>query len=89
MNVSITEDATMSRTRLETGATVVRVDAIVRVSAQKPALQEKELYRRLPFGESMSELHQSQYKMKQRVKDVEIEVNLRLFRRVLFRPRRS
>jgi hypothetical protein len=28
MNVSITEDATISRTRLETGATVVRVDAI-------------------------------------------------------------
>jgi hypothetical protein len=41
MNVSITEDATMSRTRLETGATVVRVDAIVEVPAQKPALQEK------------------------------------------------
>ena len=31
MNVSITEDATMSRTRLDGGATVVRVDAIVRV----------------------------------------------------------
>jgi hypothetical protein len=28
MNVSITLDATISRTRLETGATVVRVDAI-------------------------------------------------------------
>jgi hypothetical protein len=29
MNVSITEDATMSRTRFEGGATIVRVDAIV------------------------------------------------------------
>jgi hypothetical protein len=28
MNVSITEDATMSRTRSDGGATVVRVDAI-------------------------------------------------------------
>jgi len=29
MNVSITEDATISRTRFERGATVVLVDAIV------------------------------------------------------------
>lgn len=57
MNVSITEDATMSRTRLDGGATVVRVDAIVKVLAQMPALQVKGLYRRLPFGESMSESH--------------------------------
>ena len=38
MNVSITEDATISRTRSEGGATVVRVDAIVRVSSLKPVL---------------------------------------------------
>jgi hypothetical protein len=43
MNVSITEDATMSRTRLDSGATVVRVDAIVKVPAQMPALKEKGL----------------------------------------------
>ena len=34
MNVSITEDATMRRTRSEGGATVVRVDAIVCVPAK-------------------------------------------------------
>jgi hypothetical protein len=66
MNVSITEDATMSRTRLEIGATVVRVDAIVKVPAHMPALQEKGPYRRLPFGESSSESIQSQYKIKRR-----------------------
>jgi len=36
--VSITEDATMSRTRSEGGATVVRVDAIVRMSSLEPVL---------------------------------------------------
>jgi len=39
MNVSITEDATMSRTRSEGGATVVREDAIVEVPARVPAIQ--------------------------------------------------
>jgi hypothetical protein len=38
MNVSITEDATMSRTRFDGGATVVRVDAIVRVPSLEPVL---------------------------------------------------
>ena len=33
MNVSITEDATMSRTRSDGGATVVRVDAITNAPA--------------------------------------------------------
>ena len=37
MNVSITEDATMSRTRSVGGATVVRVDAIVKMPARPPA----------------------------------------------------
>jgi hypothetical protein len=37
MNVSITEDATMSRTRLERGATIVRLDAIAMVPARRPA----------------------------------------------------
>jgi hypothetical protein len=35
MNVSITEDATMSLTRSEGGATVVLLDAIVIVPAQR------------------------------------------------------
>jgi hypothetical protein len=38
MNVSITEDATISRTRSEGGATVVRVDAIVPVLALDSSL---------------------------------------------------
>src|SRR5208337_4735137 len=38
MKVSITEDATMSRTRLEGGATVVRVEAIVWVPGRLPAI---------------------------------------------------
>ena len=42
MNVSITEDATMSRTRLDGGATVVRVDAIVRVPSLEPVLWNRE-----------------------------------------------
>jgi hypothetical protein len=37
MNVSITEDATMRRTRFEGGAANVRVDAIARVPAREPA----------------------------------------------------
>jgi hypothetical protein len=37
MNVSITEDATMSLTRSEGGAKVVRVDAIAIVPAQETA----------------------------------------------------
>jgi hypothetical protein len=41
MNVSITEDATMSRTRFESGATVVRVDAIAMVPARRPAFLVK------------------------------------------------
>jgi hypothetical protein len=39
MNVSITEDATMSRTRSEGGATVVLKDAIRRVPARQPVVQ--------------------------------------------------
>jgi hypothetical protein len=39
MNVSITEDATMSRTRSEGGATVVRVDAIVYYAGFTPGFQ--------------------------------------------------
>jgi hypothetical protein len=38
MNVSITEDATMSRTRFEGGATVVLEDAIAGVPLELPAL---------------------------------------------------
>ena len=38
MNVSITEDATISRTRSEEGATVVRLDAIAIVPVRLPAL---------------------------------------------------
>jgi hypothetical protein len=41
MNVSITEDATMSRTRFERGATVVRVDAIALAPARRPAIWVK------------------------------------------------
>jgi hypothetical protein len=37
MNVSITEDATISRTRSDGGATVVREEAIVKVPARRPA----------------------------------------------------
>jgi len=37
MNVSITDDATMSLTRSDGGATVVRVDAIAKMPALKPA----------------------------------------------------
>jgi hypothetical protein len=37
MNVSITEDATISRTRSEAGANVVRVDAIVILPERWPA----------------------------------------------------
>jgi hypothetical protein len=37
MKVSITEDATISRTRLEGGATVVREDPIAKVPAKMPA----------------------------------------------------
>ena len=40
--MSITEDATMSRTRLEGGATVVREDAIVRVPARWPTVQTRD-----------------------------------------------
>jgi len=40
MNVSITEDATISRTRFDIGATVVRVDAIVSVPARRSAFQD-------------------------------------------------
>jgi hypothetical protein len=39
MNVSITEDATMSRTRAEGGTTVVLEDAIARVPALAPAFR--------------------------------------------------
>jgi hypothetical protein len=42
MNVSITEDATISRTRFERGATVVRVDAIAMMPARRPAFWMKE-----------------------------------------------
>ena len=42
MNVSITEDATMSRTRSEGGATVVRVDAITDLPAFSAVQLSKE-----------------------------------------------
>ena len=45
MNVSITEDATISRTRLDGGATVVRVDAIVRVPSPEAVFWNREGYR--------------------------------------------
>jgi hypothetical protein len=38
INVSITEDATISRTRSEVGATLVREDAIVIVPVKRPAV---------------------------------------------------
>jgi hypothetical protein len=38
INVSITEDATMSLTRSEGGPTVVRVDAMARVPERLPAI---------------------------------------------------
>jgi hypothetical protein len=41
MNVSITEDATMSRTRSDGGATVVRVDAITDAPALLPLRSKK------------------------------------------------
>jgi hypothetical protein len=41
MNVSITEDATMSRTRSEGGATVVLVDAIASLPASLPAIHQQ------------------------------------------------
>jgi hypothetical protein len=42
MNVSITEEATMSRTRFEGGATIVRLDAIAFVPARRPAFSVSE-----------------------------------------------
>jgi hypothetical protein len=39
MKVSITDDATMSRTRSDGGEAVVRVDAIVKMPALKPAVE--------------------------------------------------
>ncbi len=44
MNVSITEDATMSRTRSDGGATVVRVDAITNVRLYVSAAQSPKGY---------------------------------------------
>jgi hypothetical protein len=61
MNVSITEDATISRTRSEVGATVVRLDAIAMVPAQEPAILGSGSVNHSPScGESMSELQRSQ-----------------------------
>ena len=48
MKVSITDDATISRTRLEGGATVVRLDAILRVSARLPAFWSQGEQKSLP-----------------------------------------
>jgi hypothetical protein len=42
MNVSITEDATISRTRSLGGGTIVRVEAIAKVPARLPVLQKTE-----------------------------------------------
>jgi hypothetical protein len=39
MKVSITDDATMSRTRSDGGEAVVRVDAIAKMPALKPAVE--------------------------------------------------
>jgi hypothetical protein len=63
MNVSITEDATIRRTRLEGGATVVRVDAIVIVPVFDTAFSDrgKSNYPP-PCGESISESNESQRK---------------------------
>jgi hypothetical protein len=42
MNVSITEDATMSLTRSGGGATIVRLDAIAKMPALAPAFHHRE-----------------------------------------------
>ena len=42
MNVSITDDATMRRTRFEGGATIVLLDAIAWVPAEQPAFWSRE-----------------------------------------------
>jgi hypothetical protein len=61
MNVSITEDATISRTRSEGGANVVRVDAIVIVPERWPAFSGYEGGKTCPpCGESIAESIESQ-----------------------------
>jgi hypothetical protein len=56
MNVSITEDATISLTRTDGGATVVRLDAIAIVPARRPAFSVKEgEMHDTPCDESISE----------------------------------
>src|ERR1035437_8176684 len=62
MNVSITEDATMSLTRSEGGAKVVRVDAIAIVPAPEPAfLGCGSLYHRPHFVEFIAKSRWSQW----------------------------
>jgi hypothetical protein len=62
MNVSITEDATMSLTRSEGGAKVVRVDAIAIMPAPEPAfLGCVSLYHRPHFVEFIAKSRQSQW----------------------------
>lgn len=64
MNVSITEDATMRRTRSEGGATVVLLDAITKLPGLCPAAcfpwVEISALLALPCGESSAELSWSQ-----------------------------
>ena len=63
MNVSITEDATISRTRSEGGATVVREDPIAIMPARKPGRLPSlggAVFNRTPCDEFISEMLLSQ-----------------------------
>jgi hypothetical protein len=61
MNVSITEDATISRTRSEGGATVVREDPIANLPAKtRPLTILGAVFNRTPCDEFISEMPVSQ-----------------------------
>jgi len=60
MNVSITLDATIRRTRFEAGATVVRVDAIALRPECTGVLDSRELYDNPLSAESIVGSYQSQ-----------------------------
>jgi hypothetical protein len=64
MKVSITEDATIRRTRSEGGATIVRLDAIAIVPARRPAVSRYGSENHdTPRDEYISESSASQWKI--------------------------
>jgi hypothetical protein len=67
MNVSITEDATISRTRSDVGATVVRVDAIATMPARGSRRFKFDRAKPPPCDESIAESTQCQRKIKIRL----------------------